>query len=658
MVRTRFLSLSLAALLLTAMAGFAQSPVPDTTKPDDAATFSMDLDTLFTTKVTTASKFEEDLSGAAAVMSVVSKDELRRFGGITLGEILERVAGLNGTTSVIDNSLVSVRGDQTRIDGGHILLLIDGRPCREIVQGGMLSDLLQSFPVNILERIEIIQGPGSVLYGSDAFSGVINLITQKADGKSYHLSTAGGPAGASAASLEILYQQGDLNVVAAGQYHQMPQWDALYRSVQPGSPLVSAENTTLRDDGAGGYLGINYKGLSFMSSYTGLETSTFIDSIVGDVRTRRAFADLGYALKASKKWQMTFNATYTRVLLDVPQFPSIHRDSYQALLEWTNFITFSDKDKLTFGTLYDHIDGTETYFGVTPSEIVMHAGQSAAGFYLQHEHKLTADLKVIGGLQANKIDDISLNVVPRVGILWNPVGNFTLKALYGGAFRAPSLDELYLKDPGLIGSANLVPEKVGTIDLQLSYRSNHVEASIGYFHSRQTDSIVVDPTSFPARYVNLASDVVFQGMEAEGKYYIRKNWFFLASVLYQVNHEGSMSDVTPIPNLSAKAGASYLAANGAEISVFDAYQGDIAGYAGSPNPLPYAFHAVSVHGRYDLSKHFLKNNFSGFALFLHGDNLTNHQIWLPALGTFPLQTMPVVQGRTLYFGLEVWQKHE
>jgi hypothetical protein len=52
----------------------------------------------------------------------------------------------------------------------------------------------------------------------------------------------------------------------------------------------------------------------------------------------------------------------------------------------------------------------------------------------------------------------------------------------------------------------------------------------------------------------------------------------------------------------------------------------------------------------------LKRSAQGYALFVHGDNLTNNQVWLPALGTNSANTIPVVWGRTLYFGMEVWQK--
>ena len=100
-------------------------------------------------------------------MSVVSHDELQRWGGITLGEILDRVPGLNLTERVFtDRSIVAARGDQTKINGGHVLFLINGRPTREILEGGLVGDLVESFPVAALDHIEVIKGPGSVLYGS------------------------------------------------------------------------------------------------------------------------------------------------------------------------------------------------------------------------------------------------------------------------------------------------------------------------------------------------------------------------------------------------------------------------------------------------------------------------------------------------------------
>jgi len=156
-------------LMLSLMAAAGLADEPQTASGQRTPTndpFSMDLDSLSNLKVTTASKFSEKLSEAPGAISVVTTDELKRFGGFTLREILERVAGLSVSSSYFtDRSIIAVRGDQTRTTGGHILILINGRPTREILEGGINSDILESFPVNVLDRIEVIKGPGSVLYG-------------------------------------------------------------------------------------------------------------------------------------------------------------------------------------------------------------------------------------------------------------------------------------------------------------------------------------------------------------------------------------------------------------------------------------------------------------------------------------------------------------
>jgi len=197
---------------------------------------------------------------------------------------------------------------------------------------------------------------------------------------------------------------------------------------------------------------------------------------------------------------------------------------------------------------------------------------------------------------------------------------------------------------------------VGTLDLQVSYQNNQAQASVDYFHSRESQLIFEDGSSFPAHYYNSGALATFQGIDSEGKFYFRRNWFLMGSVLYQVNRDQAIARLSAIPSLQAKAGFSYMAENGADVSVFDAYQGHIGGYAAATNPRPEAFHSVSAHARFDLTKHWLKSSAQGFALFVHGDDLANTQIWLPVLGTNSPDTIPVVRGRTIYFGIEVWQK--
>jgi outer membrane receptor for ferrienterochelin and colicin len=621
---------------------------------------SLDLESLLNTKVITASKFSENLADAPGVISVISQDELRRFGGATLQEVLERVPGLSLASAYFtDRSLVAARGDQTKINGGHVLFLINGRPTREVLEGGLISDLLEAFPVNALEKIEVIKGPGSVLYGSNAFSAVVNLITKKAESNGIAVSGFGGEQGAKGSSGQVMIKRGNFSLFGAGQFHQRPNWTTDYRlpvsligdPVAPVVPLV--QNLTLEDRGDGAYLGASYKNLAFMSSFTEWHAPSFVRGSTASNKWRRGFADLGYTVKATNDWDMSFNATYTRNTFDNFGYPSIGRDSQELVLEWTNAVTFSNRDRLTLGALFNHVEGQETYFGIDPPFQISDGSRPGGAFYAQWDHQLVDTVKLVGGVQVNKIDGTGMNVVPRAGVVWNPTSHVGVKALYSGAFRAPSINETMLNHPGLQGNPDLKPEKVGTVDLSVSYQANRFQGALTYFQSRQTDSIVVDTQPVRWRYLNLG-EATFEGFELESKYYLRKSFFLTGSVSYQANEDGNENyNVTPVPNFGAKAGLSYRAENGLTLSIFDNYQGDLNGFSNATvNPQPTAYHLLSSHFRYDLSRYLGSRDKGGVAFFAHAENLANYQVWLPDWGNNSGDTMPVNRGRTVFFGVE------
>jgi outer membrane receptor for ferrienterochelin and colicins len=645
-------------LLVTPAATLAQDANPS--KDQNSQTpdlLSMDIESLMNVEVTTASRFSDKLSEAPSIMSVVTSDELRRFGGLTLGEILDRVTGLTRTSQYFtDRSLIAARGDQTKTAGGHILFLINGRPTREVMEGGIISDLLESFPVAILDHIEVIRGPGSVLYGSNAFSAVINLITKKANANSVSAEGLGGVGGAVASSAQLMYKRGDFSAVGAAQLHEAPDWPVVYtvppsqRDIPVAPHVPNVQDVDVVDRGVGSYLGMNYKGLSLMSAFTEWQSTAFVQGNVGETRLTRDFANLGYDRNITKNWEMSFNGTFTRTTFGETPYPSALRVSNEFIAEWTNLITLSKKDRLTVGGLFNRIAGTEYYTGGPVTTISAQGNRPGGAFYAQLDHQLFSDVKLIGGVQSNKIGSLALSTVPRAGIVWTPRKWASFKVLYGQAFRAPSLDENLLNRPGVVGNPNLLPEKVATIDVGFVVQSGRYEGDIDYFNSKQTDSIVAVLGS-PARYVNLG-ELTFNGVELEGKYYFQKNFFAQGSFLYQTNVTGTgATDVTPIPNFGGKGGISYEVSNGLTASLFDVSDGPINGYATSVNPVQGTHNVVNAEVRYDLAKRLHFSDRNDVAFSLHATNLIGHPIWLPGWGFNSIDTIPVQQGRVIYAGL-------
>jgi outer membrane receptor for ferrienterochelin and colicins len=635
----------IVAVALACRAAFGQSSAP-------ADPSSPSLESLLQTKVVTASRFAESPADAPGIMRVVSRDEIERFGGLTLREILGRVAGLDWTTALFtDRSIVSVRGDQAMATSGHVLFLINGRPTREVLEGGVMSDLLEAFPVGILERIEVIEGPGSVLYGSNAVSGVINLITRKVDGTSGAIRGFGSGAGPIGASAEGSYSRGDLHLSAAAQFHEDRPW---ITPVWPGLPSTAGpESFSLYDKSRSIYAEAGYKGFSAMFSTMEWRAPFQVMGSIGENIWTRTFADLGYDLKPGAHWDMGFHITYTGTGLAASAFPMISRKASDVEGDWTNSLAINERTRVTFGALYSYQSGKEL-LDIGPVTITStDAHRPGGGFYAQLEYRLADGLNLIGGFQSNKIDNIPLHTAPRAGLMWNPYSRWHVKALYGQAFRAPSLNETYIQNQNISGNLHLLPELSSTVDLAVIYQARRLESSINYFRSHQSNSIVqIFEDNGALQYANVGG-LLIHGIQWESKWYVQPRILVEGSALYQTQRDsgGRALDNLPTPAFGAKAGLSYADKQGWTIGLFDIYSGHIPGYASTQNPPPGAHQLLAANLRLNLEKYFGPAA-KRVTLFAHGDNLMNRAIWAPAWGSGSSSTIPLERGRTIYYGVD------
>jgi outer membrane receptor for ferrienterochelin and colicins len=641
-------TLVLAAALAGLTASAQSSGVPKTAPADEP---SPSLESLFQTKVVTASRFAENVADAPGAITVVTRDEIDRFGGLTLREILNRVSGLDLSSNIFtDRSIITVRGDQVKDTGVHVLFLINGRPTREVLEGGVMTELLESFPVGILERNEVIEGPGSVLYGSNAFSGVINLITRKAEGTGGAIRGFGTGAGPSGGSGEGWYRRGDFSLTGAVQFHENSTWNTPLVSI--GSSAPSGVLFPLRDSGAAVYADIGYKGFSAMISTMEWSTPFSVLDLTGNSRWRRTFADIGYDLKPAAHWDMGFHATYTGTGFDSLEDLIVDRKAGELEIDWTNSVEVNERIRIAFGALYNYQFGRELDTAGGYVFTSTDASRPSGGGYAQLEFRVSNDLNLIGGFQVDKVSNIPAHAVPRVGAVWNPRPHWYLKTLYGQAFRAPSLNETQTLNPSIRGDWDLHPELSSTLDLGVTYQGNRLETTINYFRTRQTNTIeiiTIGPNAF--QYEN-EGGILFHGMQWESKWFLRPKWLVQGSALYQTNLASTGQALQlPTPHFGAKGGISYADRQGWTVGLFDVYSGLVPGFASTPNPKPGAYHLISANLRLNLAKYFgpgAKN----IALFAHGDNLANRSIWEPAWGYGSTSTLPVERGRTIYFGVE------
>jgi outer membrane receptor protein involved in Fe transport len=552
-----------------------------------------------------------------------------------------------------DRSMISPRGDQLRPSSSGVLLLINGRPVREVLEGGIKSEFLESFPIDVIERIEVVKGPGSVLYGSQAVSAVINVITKTPERNGLSVMGVGGD-GAFGSAATATVRAGDLQVLAGAAYHKKPEWETSYRlTADPLSP-PTANAITIPNRGPGAYLGASYRGFRLSAAYAGWDHSFFIPDIgtLGGANWSKRFADVGYGRQVTPKWRTDVDLTYSRSKFEVDAAPSITRDSHEVVAEWTNFVELPHRSQLVFGGLYNRIAGNEVYHGLGfPIDISDARRWSTAG-YAQLDFSVVERLKLIGGFQVNKIEGRDAHFVPRLGaILFLPRG-FHAKALYSEAFRAPGINELSLQHPNLQGNPNLNPEQSANFDLSLGYQGGQGQVTASYFRNKQTDIIVQDRKGLPWQYANLG-EAQIEGFELEGKAYVTRRLYLSGSLLYQnASDDVGRSGLTPIAEFSAKTGISYQWDAGHTLSLFNAYQGDIDDQLTTEtfNPAPGAYDLLYLHGKLDLSRVFKLTGSRQFSLLVQVDNLLDKTVWVPAWGSGVVDSMPYNKGRAVYVG--------
>ena len=177
---------------------------------------------VFAESIVTASKGAQSPLDAPSSTSVITEQDIRLSGITKIPELLRRLAGVDIMQVTGGQTEVSIRGFNQRLSN-KTLVLVDGRSVYADILGATIWQTL-SIGVEDIQRIEVVRGPGSALYGADAFNGVINIITKKpGEGKS-GLAGAYGSEATTHGSLWASGREGDLGWRMAAGYDYLPRW--------------------------------------------------------------------------------------------------------------------------------------------------------------------------------------------------------------------------------------------------------------------------------------------------------------------------------------------------------------------------------------------------------------------------------------------------
>jgi outer membrane receptor protein involved in Fe transport len=668
-------------LTLRSATGFAQPPSesPPALDAEDPASgdglddlLDLDVDalsradvlvpTMTDPVVAAVSKAPEKASEAAGIVDVITAEEIEMFGAKNLFEVLERGTSVFMTGSFLfRNNVVSIRGDLLKHQDNHILVLINGRPFRDTSQGGVNASIYTAFPVHMIDRVEVLRGPGSVLYGTNAFSGVVNIITKTPDKPLLH---AGALAGTDAWQSYGLSAGGGDEVsgaYAGSTYSRQDGWTFTATSEDPFGPPVATTDTALwGEDNAG--LFAMYRNGDFTANVFFAETSSEILGPLptwpsGQLDLSRLFVDFGYALEFDPWQSLDLNFTYNYLksefpgAFSTPAMPVVSDTTANSfLLEGTYRAELSPNMNFMLGGVIDFHTG----YGYTATDLqVPHANEIWYGAYMQLDYRATDNLKLVGGMQANMPGDIKSGIVPRAGVIYSFDDHWTTKFLYGQAFRSPYQIERTITVPGvLIGNPDLAPETIQTFDAQLAYRTDEFRLAATYFHSEIFD--IVTRVGFPQTYVNEGS-MTLQGVELENEWQLTDRLRWIGSLTYQDNVRDGEHNTTGVPHWMAKMGLAYYNCNGLTVGLFDTFYGDQTVPAGAAvvNPAPDAYHLVSLNTTLDLDQYFHWHTGTSTRLQFLIQNLLDEDIHHVEFERELINSLPAGAGRTFYGGVAV-----
>jgi outer membrane receptor for ferrienterochelin and colicins len=616
----------------------AQSP--DSPDPSIQEMLELDIEEL---SVSVASKREESISEAPGIITVITAEEIEKFGGNNLGDVLSRLPNTYryATTALRDNS-TTIRGQQINVSDNKSLILLNGRPMRDSFSGGHNGAFYRTIPLEIIERIEMVRGPGSVLYGTNALAGAINVITKDpGEYRANEISAGYGVDNTSQASGLFGEQIGELNILVSGKYLESDGWNFL---------INDPNGNTITDDFSEKNYGVTgvaqYKNFS-LTGFTGFKKDTTFNlnsfRPAGDnEKLLRNFWDLQYEYSFENKLKATANITYNG--FNFTNNLGSDFDLNDLLYEVSIGGEIFDEVNFISGFIYQRLDGA-LQDGTIPYS------NDRFNYYTQADYQPWQFLKLIAGFNVSKSEGIDFNVTPRFGAIAQLTDQVGVKLLYGEAFRSPVSAEQSLDRPLLKGNPELEPEEAKTFNVQLFYNAPKVYTALTYYTSELNGTIQAGSGTF----IN-SEQIDFEGVEWEWKLHPVPGWLLTGSLSHQTNEDLSGNqDVGLVPNGMAKMGFSYESPEGYSVGVFNSYFGDAASitFAPSANPDAEAYNWLTFKGELELTKFLPRAEIPNIALNLFVDNVLDEDVFFPDSLFRRTNTIPLRRGIGLYGGATV-----
>ncbi len=518
---------------------------------DEQDLFSLSFEDLLDVQVDIASKTSETLSSVPSTMSVFSRKQIQALGVDNAYEVMNFVPGMQSTRGDWVGAVPKDHARGVYLDSGNVLVMINGERVNES-SFGKASVYMPYIPIEVIEKIEFIRGPGSALYGSNAFLGVMNIVTSK-ERNALQL---------------VVGNNGRYGVT--GQFNTSFSDDtSLFASISYDQKDGESYPQGVKDPLEALYLeaGVDYKKLKLRARYNETSLDEFLNlagySTQNQHTSDNTFVGIKYNWVNNDKLKLDSSYSYTKHNIssagliaafdDIPDFllgPAWQTTdskfetelSYQFENQWqlAAGIEYAEAKQVEAGVRTSYYDDESMLVIIDPAYYqqgivtVMDFPEFASLKYTFETYSAYGQLKIpysdaltlFVGARYDDVKDIDSKFSPRLAAVYVINPEHTVKVQYGESFRTPVTNELFSNDDVTVGNPSLRSESVKTTELVWHYQTSELQANAVLFYNELNDFINIEPTQSTDALFTFANSFNTQnsGIELDGTWQSSKEF--------------------------------------------------------------------------------------------------------------------------------------
>lgn len=510
----------------------------------DNDVFSLSLKQLLDVTVSVSTFQQETVLDVPSSVAVFDKEEIEQLGVFNISQLMNYVAGYQSYRGDAGNNsnFFSSRARRSGQNMREILLLVNG--VRANVNSGNGSLIGQDIPLDNVERVEVIRGAGSSLYGENAFLGVINVVTKTDNSAFINLGVDGD---------NRAYLQSNLKF---GEHElQISAWSR--RRIGNDVTYYDANNAfTFQGQDEYQYHGIqlqyDFQGWDFQTHYS---KENNVEGFVFGFPARNSGEGskienwhnrVKYTHYFGNDWlienSFLYHQSKVQPTSSISIEPLIGLDGNIGTSEWalTSVLksSHSKTGEWVLGTEYRE-GGTDRAeqrtFGVVNrvDQIQSEEKSYVTALFVQNQYRISDTLRTITGFRYDHYSQFGGQISPRLGVNYELNSSNTIKFIYAEAFRAPTRGELYLiNSPVLVGNRDLQPEVSKTMEVIWVRVDEHGYTQTSFFNTKIVDSIIESDFNLSARtWINGSTEHI-SGMEVDRVARVHENWKLRLATTY------------------------------------------------------------------------------------------------------------------------------